>query len=220
MEQTSERYYKRDFWASENLKYAEPHFRLQKSARLINRLAQKKECDLLDVGCGPAALMSLLEKNIHYYGIDMAIHNPAPNLIESDFVASPIEFHDKTFDFVLAQGVFEYIGSFQVQKFAEIKQLLKDDGTFVVSYVNFDHLNKSLYEPYNNVLSYDEFRRSLAGFFHVERVVPTSHHWHHHEPNRRIMKKIHMHINADIPIISRLFAIEYFFICSHGLRGS
>lgn len=46
------KYYKRDFWGEENLKFTRPHFRLQKSARVINKMAQGKERDLLDVGCG------------------------------------------------------------------------------------------------------------------------------------------------------------------------
>lgn len=218
MEQASQKYFKRDFWAKENLKYVEPHFRLSKSARLINRIARGKECELLDVGCGPAALMGLLEKNIHYYGIDIAIHHPAPNLLESDFTANPVTFGEKKFDVVLAQGVFEYIGSFQAQKFSEIKQLLKTDGTFVVSYVNFDHLKRHLYEPYNNVLSFDEFRKSLASVFRIDRIIPTSHRWHHDEPRRRVMKAIQMHVNINIPLISRCFAVEYFFICSSPQR--
>ena len=48
--------YKRDFWADENTKYARPHYRMLKVARLVNRLAVGKDCRLLDVGCGPATL--------------------------------------------------------------------------------------------------------------------------------------------------------------------
>src|SRR5579862_1918223 len=131
MEQVEQKYYKRDFWADENLKYTEPHFRLEKSSHILNRIARGKECDLLDVGCGPATLMRLLDKNIHYHGIDIAIHNPAPNLIESDFLGNPIRFGNKKFDIILAQGVFEYVGAFQAQKFSEIKQSLKPDGIFM-----------------------------------------------------------------------------------------
>jgi SAM-dependent methyltransferase len=214
MGQVSDKYYKRDFWISENLKYAEPHFRLEKSARIVNRIAGGKECDLLDVGCGPATLMRLLQKNIHYYGIDIAIHNPAPHLLQTDFLENPIAFDNKEFDIILAQGVFEYAGSFQSQKFSEIKRLLKRDGSFIVSYVNFDHLHKQLYAPYNNIQSFDDFRKSLTRFFDIDRVIPTSHHWHHHEPGRQFTKAIQMHINVHIPFISRLLAVEYFFICS------
>ena len=48
----SDTLYKKDFWSNENLKYGRPHYRLEKSARIINGLARDKECTLLDVGCG------------------------------------------------------------------------------------------------------------------------------------------------------------------------
>jgi SAM-dependent methyltransferase len=112
--------YKRDFWIKENLKHAEPHYRLQKTARLINRIADGRQCDLLDLGCGPATLMRLLQDNIHYYGIDIAIHDLALNLLEADILQAPIKFGDRRFDIIVAQGLFEYVGGFQAAKFAEI----------------------------------------------------------------------------------------------------
>lgn len=104
--------YKKDFWDEENLRWAEPHFRAQKVARLVNKIARGRECDLLDVGCGPASLRLLLDNNVHYYGIDIAIHDPGPNLIESDLTENPIEFNGRRFDIVVAQGAFEYFGGF------------------------------------------------------------------------------------------------------------
>src|SRR5215831_8032246 len=92
------RYYKREFWSKENLKFSHPWYRMEKCARLIDRLAQGRECTLLDVGCGPAALMQLLPSNVEYYGIDIAIQDPAPNLIEADILEAPIKFDDKRFD--------------------------------------------------------------------------------------------------------------------------
>ena len=214
MSEVATKYYKRDFWIKENLNYVQPHFRLEKSARIINRISHGRECDLLDIGCGPATLMHLLRENVHYHGIDIAIHNPALNLVQTDFLENPIHFRDQQFEIVLAQGVFEYAGNHQAQKFSEIERLLRPGGTFIVSYVNFDHPNTFVYEPYNNVQSLDDFRKSLAQFFSIDRVIPTSHNWRHHEPNRRFMKNIHMHINMNIPLISRMLAIEFFFICS------
>ena len=82
--------YKHDFWIKENQKHVPAHYRLQKSARLINAIAGRDERDLLDVGCGPATLMRLMRPNIHYYGIDIAIHDPAPNLLETDILEKPI----------------------------------------------------------------------------------------------------------------------------------
>lgn len=214
MRQTNGRYYKRDFWIKENLDYAMPHFRLEKVARIINKMARGKELDLLDVGCGPAILMHFLKNNIHYHGVDIGIHKSASNLLEMDFLETPIKFGDKRFDVVLAQGVFEYVGSYQSQKFREIRQLLRENGTFILSYVNFDHLNRLIYAPYNNVQSFADFQKSLRQFFHITRVIPTSHRWDHQEPNSRFMKALHMHMNINVPFVSSRFAVEYFFICS------
>jgi SAM-dependent methyltransferase len=215
MEQITEPlYYKRDFWSKENLKYLEPHFRLEKSSHLVNRIARGCLCDLLDVGCGPATLRHLLANNVTYYGIDIAIHDPAPYLIQTDFLQNSIVFGDRRFDIVVAQGVFEYAGALQSKKFAEIKDILTDNGTFLLSYVNFDHLNIQRYHVYNNMQSIADFQQSLSKFFAIERIIPTSHHWHHREPNRRIMKTLQMHLNVNIPVVSPLFAIEYFFVCS------
>jgi SAM-dependent methyltransferase len=214
MEQVIDKYYKRDFWAEENLRYVEPHFRLTKAARIVNRIARDRKCDLLDVGCGPATLAGLLSRNIDYYGIDIAIHNPAPNLLQADFLSAPIEFGEKTFDIIVAQGVFEYVGKFQSQKLAEIKQLLRKGGKFIVSYVNFDHLHRHVYAPYSNVQPFEDFRKSLTREFRIDRYFPTSHQWYHREPYRRLTKAIQMPINLNIPFLSRLFAVEYFFICS------
>lgn len=213
MQWVSDEYQKCDFWIRENLNYARPHFRLEKSARIVNAIAKGRNCDLLDVGCGPATLMRLLHNNIQYYGIDIAIHSPASNLLQADFIENPIRFGKKQFDIIVAQGVFEYVGRYQSQKLFEIAQLLKDRGTFIASYVNFDHVHRYLYAPYNNIRSFGDFRRSLEQFFIVHRYFPTSHHWRHHEPNGRLAKGIQMYVNVNFPLISRLFAIEFFFIC-------
>jgi SAM-dependent methyltransferase len=205
---------KRNFWSQENLKYSQPHYRLEKSAKIINRLARGSRCTLLDVGCGPAALMSVLRPNIAYYGIDIAIHEPAPNLIEADFLETPIRFGDKRFDIVVAQGVFEYVGSFQAQKFAEIASILNDAGVFIVSYVNFGHRAANIYSPYSNVQPLKDFRQSLARHFEIRRFFPTSHNWNHSEPGRKLVQAGNMHINVNVPVISRVLAVEYFFICS------
>lgn len=206
--------YKKDFWDEENLKYSRPHYRMEKAARLINRLAQGQQRTLLDVGCGPATLRSLLKPNIQYYGIDIAIHDPAPNLIESDFLEEPVRFNDKRFDIVIAQGVFEYVGNFQSQKFAEIAQLLNKDGIFVVSYVNFDHRHRDVYWPYSNVQPFKDFRRSLAQHFKILRYFPTSYNWNHWEPGRKLVRAANMHINVNVPVIGPVLAVEYFLICS------
>ena len=213
-ERAGVRYYKRDFWSEENLKYDRPHYRMQKAARIIRKVAGDRPQSLLDVGCGPAALKRLLPPNIDYYGIDIAIQSPAPYLVESDFLESRIGIGDKKFDIVTAQGVFEYVGELQPQKFAEIAEILEPGGTFIVSYVNFAHRQRDIYWPYSNIQAPEDFRASLAQHFVIRSVIPTSHNWHHGEPNRRIIQAANMHLNVSIPYISRILAVENFFICS------
>jgi SAM-dependent methyltransferase len=207
-------YYQRDFWSKENLKFSQPHYRMEKAARIINGVAQGKECTLLDVGCGPATLMRLLQPNIHYHGIDMAIHDPAPNLLEADIVKTPIRFADKRFDIIIAQGVFEYVGDVQSEKLAEIAEILNEDGIFIVTYWNYAHRNKKVYWAHSNVQSLGDFRQDLARHFTVDRFFPASHNWFHGSPSLRLNKAVNMHINMHVPVISPLLAVEYFFICS------
>ena len=206
--------YKKDFWDEENLRYSEPHFRAQKVARLVNRITRGKECDLLDVGCGPGSLRYLLQDNVRYYGIDIAIHEPGPNFIEADLLESPIKFNDKKFDIIVAQGVFEYFGVLQAQKFAEIREALASEGRFILSYWNFGHRNLRMHEPFNNVQSIDEFRSSLASYFSVVSCFPASHNWRQNMSDRKLLKLINMHANINFPLLSPKLAVEYFFICS------
>ena len=116
--------------------------------------------------------MRLLPPNVQYYGIDIAIQNPAPNLIEADFLETPIRFGDKRFDIITAQGVFEYVGDFQSQKFDEIAQLLNENGRFIVSYWNFGHRNTSIYWAFSNVQPLDDFRKEPDALFQGRQVLP------------------------------------------------
>jgi SAM-dependent methyltransferase len=207
-------FYKKDFWGKENLKFGEPWYRLRKSAQIVTALAGDRECTLLDIGCGPATLMSLLPANIEYYGIDIAIQAPAPNLREADLIESPIAFSGKRFDIVTALGLFEYVGKVQSQKFSEIAQLLNDSGKFIVSYTNFGHRKKRIYEAFSNVQPLDSFQQSLGCYFTIEKSFPASHNWKHSQPSRKLIKTVNMHVNANIPLVSPALAVDYFFICS------
>ena len=206
--------YKKEFWSEENLKYVKPHYRMEKVSRLVNKMAGAKACTLLDVGCGPATLRSLLSPNIEYYGIDIAIHEPSSSLLEADFLEQPVRFGDKRFDIVVAQGVFEYVGEFQAQKFAEISRLLNTDGIFIVTYVNFDHRKRDVYWPYSNVQPFNDFRKGLAQHFKIRRFFPTSYHWNHWEPSRKYIRAANMRMNVNIPVIAPVLAVEYILICS------
>jgi len=206
--------YKRDFWEEENLKFGEPWYRLEKSARIISRLAGGRQCTLLDVGCGPATLMRLLPANVHYYGIDIAIHDPAPNLMEADLVESEIAFGGQRFDLITALGVFEYIGQAQSRKFSEIARILNPGGRFVLTYTNFGHRKKRIYEAFSNVQPLDGFRQDLRRYFNIDKSFPASHNWKHSQPSREVVKAVNMQVSLNIPVVSPALAVDYFFICS------
>lgn len=206
-------YFDKGFWSEENQKYGSPHFRLEKCARTVNRIAGARNCDLLDVGCGPATLERLLRPNVHYHGIDIALTGARPNLLEADILKNPIRFRDKRFELIVAQGLFEYMGEHQDQKLEEIADILKPEGAFVTTYVNFEHRAECVYDVYNNVQPFGRFHDSLKRHFRVESCFPTSHNWRPHEPKRWWTKVANMHINLKVPYISRKLAVEYFFVC-------
>ena len=208
------RYHKRDFWADENLKYAKPHFRMRRVAREVRRITRGRECDLLDVGCGPAALAGLMPPGVRYHGIDIAIPEPAPNLIEMDVISEPVSFRGQTFDVVVAQGLFEYVGKFQAKLFAEIAGLLNEGGTFVLTYQNFDHRKREIYGPYSNVQRPGDFRRELSRFFTIERSYPGSHNWNHSQPGRTFMKVSQARLTLSVPVISPILAVDYLYVCT------
>lgn len=205
--------HKRDFWIKENRKHIPPHFRLRKCARIVNAVAHGRTCDLLDVGCGPATLASLLDKSISYYGIDIAIQKPATNLREADILREPVAFDDMTFDIVVAQGLFEYMADRQSQKFGEIARILRRDGTFIVSYTNFGHRDARLFKAFSNVQTVESFQRDLERHFRVERRFPGSHNWHGGQPARKVIMAANKYVSFDIPFLSPRLAVDYFFVC-------
>jgi len=174
------RLYKRDFWGTENLRFAEPHFRLRKMARVVRLVARGKgDCDLLDLGCGPAALARLMPPGARYHGIDIAIPQPGPNLMEMDLTESPVAFRGMKFDIIVAQGLFEYLGDLQSQKFAEIAaprpQPLLHGGPALP--------RRAQLEP-----------------------QPPAPQAHHRAPGARL--------SVRVPVLSRLLAVDYFYICT------
>lgn len=211
--------YKKEFWQQENLNYGLPHLRMEKVARLVNSLARGEERTLLDVGCGPATLNSLLQPSIKYYGIDIAVQQPAPNLLEADLVQMPIKFDDRRFDMVVAHGFFEYVGNHRSERFAEIADLLDDGGVFITSYVNFNHRHREVHWPYSNMQPFKEFRASPARNFSIKRCFPTSYNWNHWEPSQKVVRSVNMKINVSIPVIASVLAVQYLMICSARSRS-
>jgi SAM-dependent methyltransferase len=217
MSEVCEHFRSGDFWRTENLRWARPYFKLEKSARIVNDLCRGRQCDLLDVGCGPLALLSrLLNDNIRYYGIDIAPQMTSSTVIEADVAKTEIGFRGQKFDIVVASAIFEYLGPAQNQKFREIASILRPGGKFVTTYTNFQHVNDHLIDHsiYNNVRPIAQFKRDLEQCFRVDRWFPSSHNWHCSEPRRKLLRVPQMRLRLRIPVLSPLLAVNYFFVCS------
>lgn len=209
-------YLKRDYWIASTDFYKQPYLRLEKCARIVNRLAGHDAVDLLDIGCGPATLAGLLRENVRYHGIDIAIHAPGDNLIEMDVAREQIGFRGKQFDLIVAAGLFEYLGTVQRQKLLEMRALLKTGGKLVVTFTNFAHVRPPRQEPtYNNTMSIRDFLADLQQVFRVDRYFPSSHNWVRREPSRAWLHWLNMRVSGSIPVVSSRFANNYFFVCSH-----
>ena len=215
MNQVATNFRDRDYWIVENSQYAEPSFRLKKCAAFINKMVGTRSCSLLDVGCGPAALRPLLHQDIDYCGIDIAIHQPAPFLREVDIAQKPIAFDNRRFDFVTALGFFEYMGGGkQSTKLLEIRNILNHDGKFILSYINFGHFRGQVWPNYNNVQSVAEMKKALSEYYQIDAVFPASHHWRQKQPGKNSLRPLQMLVNFNVPVISPMMAVEYFYICS------
>jgi SAM-dependent methyltransferase len=208
---------KRDVRATGSLTHEAPHFRMRKVARVIRRVAGTRQASLLDLGCGSGTLASLLPPRVRYHGIDIAIASPAPNLLEADIVAAPIAFGGRSFDIVVAVGLFEHLGDVQSRKLAEIAGLLADGGTFICTYPNFAHHRKSPSWPYSNVQPPQAFRAAVRQYFRIGRVFPTAYNWNPTYPNRALIRIPQERLNVNIPLISRSLAVDYCYVC-HPLR--
>lgn len=214
MSQVMENFRSKDYWIVENAQYAVVSFRLKKCGRIVNRMAGNRDCSLLDVGCGPGALRTQLAPNVAYHGIDIAIHDSAPYFKELDVAHEPIAFDGKRFDFVASMGFFEYMGVQQEQKLEEIRSILRPDGKFIMSYINFGHFRGLVWPNYNNCKPIGEMAQGIKKFFNVEKLFPVSHHWRQKQPGKHSLQGLQMHINFSIPVVTKAMAVEYFFICS------
>lgn len=213
------RYHDRDFWSGENLKFTEPHYRLRKSARLIAKVSRGRPRTLLDVGCGVGTLMTLLPENIQYTGVDIAIHSSSTHLIELDFVENPLRLGARRFDIVVAQGVFEYMGSVYDEKLEEIADLLPNEGKLIASYTNFHHRRAHVYPIYNNVQPLGVFRETVERVFEIEKALPASYNWNHSQPRRKAVQSLNRAMTWEIPVAGRKLAVDYFFVCSKRVSG-
>ena len=207
--------YKRKFWSEEYPHLLHPSFRLEKIGQIVNSMATNGRIyRLLDVGCGPARLSNLLKKNINYFGIDIAIHDPATNLLELDILENEINFGDMQFDMIVASGLFEYMAGSQRQKFYEIGKIMKESGKFIVTFGNLKWYQGNIPAYWNNIMPIEKFKADLREYFHIDRFFACSHFRNGYGSTRKFTRYINMNLNVYIPLISPRLTQDYFIICS------
>jgi len=214
MSNTEKKFYQRDYWIKENLRYTHVYFRTVKLASIINAMSRGEQCDLLDVGCGPETLSSLLNKNINYFGIDIAIQNPKQHLREVDITCNPIHFKGQIFDFVVAAGLFEYMGGHSEEKYLEIRSLLKPSGKFIVTYMNMAHCTKPSYPSWNNITTINKFKTDLSKYYYIQDYFPSYYSTKSGDLQNVLMRKLQLHFNLDLPLLGKKYGVNYIFICS------
>lgn len=112
---------------------------IRKIAYIDSWLAkQSQSLKILDAGCGEGVLVDRYrKKGWAIEGIDL---NYSSDLVKrGSILAMPYE--DKTFDCIFLLDVIEHLNYVdQEQCLAELKRILKDDGTLIVSIPNLAHL--------------------------------------------------------------------------------
>lgn len=131
----------REYWNGRSPEFADVHPRLRLIGRLVAALSDVR--DVLDVGCGPAVMRTVLPPQLEYFGVDIA-----PSVIEAlgdpahfavaDLDASPRPFGERRFDLLLCSGVFEYVND--VRGFmAMLDAKAVPGGHLILSFTNHQH---------------------------------------------------------------------------------
>lgn len=155
--------------------------RIQRISELLGDLNGLK---ILDVGCGPGFIMTLiLEKNGHYFGFDLSQkmlheakmrHNFDTPFYLSLGEVENLPFKDNSFDLSLCLGVLEYVEDLD-RTLAEISRVLREDSTIILSMQN----KNSIYRWWERHVFPGFLFNALRKLLHktslappVERLVP------------------------------------------------
>lgn len=137
---------------------------------------------ILEIGHGNAGhLKTILDKakNIRYTGIDISetMHNEARKLnkefeIQADFVlyeGEKLPFQDKTFDKIFTVNTV-YFWKEPVVFLNEIYRVLRDNGTFVLTFGQREFMEKLPFTQYNFTLYSNEEMEEVVSESHFKRM--------------------------------------------------
>lgn len=127
------------FWQDESLLYQTPHPRLRQVANLLNAGTARR---LLDVGCGPATLRSLLAPSFTYFGCDITDH--AAPLLGDRFLHLDFNvdcglgfFANRRIDVVHIGGVLEYL-RYPGHLLGEIRRITGQGARLIATSTHFE----------------------------------------------------------------------------------
>jgi ubiquinone/menaquinone biosynthesis C-methylase UbiE len=108
----------------------------------------------LDIGCHSGALSKYLHSELEYFGID-GIDNGFKNYVKADLNAKRLPFTDNMFDAINCSAVLEHL-FYPHDILKEMKRLLKDGGTILVSLPNDKSLNALFSQLFVGIRPYDK----------------------------------------------------------------
>ncbi|MGN7706608.1 class I SAM-dependent methyltransferase [Chryseobacterium sp. 22543] len=148
----------------------------------IKTLVVDDDQQILEIGHGNAAhLKSIisLAKNLRYTGIDISetMHNEAKRLnkefeSQADFVlyeGSKLPFQDRAFDKIFTVNTV-YFWENPVEFLNEIYRVLKDDGTFVLTFGQREFMEKLPFMEYDFILYNNSEMEELISKSHFKRM--------------------------------------------------
>lgn len=123
-------------------------FLLNERMRIVLEMARGAEGRLLDVGCGPAAMMNeLREQGLEVWGIDPSLNMIAIGINQVKMYPSEgrirllvgdaenLSFTERSFDAVLCIGVLEYLED-ALKALNEIARVSKNKSSLILSFPN------------------------------------------------------------------------------------
>jgi 2-polyprenyl-3-methyl-5-hydroxy-6-metoxy-1,4-benzoquinol methylase len=118
----------------------EEKMRFKKATGLANVFGGAK---VLDVGCRDGSLINYLDKNVVYYGIDIAGEFKGENIIIQD-ITEGTSFENDFFDYIFCIDVLEHVKNpFFV--LTEINRILKKEGILILSVPNPYHFKEIIW---------------------------------------------------------------------------
>ena len=117
--------------------------RLDKIARVIEKMRGDREIKILDAGCGEGHLLEKISERGYnnLFGVDVtdvALESAAKRVPKAELSLQDISkfsFEDKSFDIVVCTEVIEHVENYN-EVLTELKRILKDDGLLILTFPN------------------------------------------------------------------------------------